>query len=261
MAMLSNGVYSFSEILTENLSYGTGFTPNSGKIYNNDATVSISGLWSGLPSDGLVFYAPLSANASAAETGQALSTHSGEVTYTTANGIPCALFDGSSVLAAGTSGIPYSNSPFTMSFFICPTSSPSADTGVFAFGKDSDGRLISVVYSSGVITLASHGGGWGQGSSTQITWDNTMKHIAFVIGQGNVDNRPLSVYLNGVKVTDTYLRMSGFASDFKMYIGSYWGNADYIPNFTGYLSSLRIYDRALAPDEISTLASEFTITA
>jgi hypothetical protein len=88
-----------------------------------------------------------------------------------------------------------------------------------------------------------------------------MKHIAFVVGQGNVDNRPLSVYLNGEKVTDTYLRMSGFASDFKMYIGSYWGNADYIPNFTGYLSRLRIYDRALAPDEISTLASEFTITA
>lgn len=47
----------------------------------------------------------------------------------------------------------------------------------------------------------------------------------------------------------------------KLFLGSYWGNATYLPNLTGYLAAIRIYNRALTAAEIAALAAEFTPTA
>lgn len=59
--VLTDGFYGKAETLTEGLTFGTGYTPEVGTVYNADATIEV-GKYSKheiVPSDGLVFYAPL----------------------------------------------------------------------------------------------------------------------------------------------------------------------------------------------------------
>lgn len=51
LAVLSGDVYSFADTITENLTYGNGYTPVPEGIYDKEAMVTVAGLWMGLPSE------------------------------------------------------------------------------------------------------------------------------------------------------------------------------------------------------------------
>ena len=64
-AVLNNGIYSFQSNSTSGLTYSS-VTPVVGKIYADGALVTIASLYMGIPTEGLVFYAPLASSAAAA---------------------------------------------------------------------------------------------------------------------------------------------------------------------------------------------------
>ena len=57
-AVLNDGVYTFEDTVTQGLAY-TSVMPQVGNIYSADAMARVAYLYDGIPSEGLIFYAPL----------------------------------------------------------------------------------------------------------------------------------------------------------------------------------------------------------
>ena len=100
-AVLNEGVYTFEDTVTTGLSY-TSVTPQVGSIYSADALVYVSSLYTGIPTDGLVFYAPLAEDTATAETGQTLN-YTGNFQFNIVSGIPCAVFSGEEKISVDNS--------------------------------------------------------------------------------------------------------------------------------------------------------------
>ena len=254
-AVLSGGKYSYESAVTSGLSYGSGFTPEVGKVYADGALIQAN-LYDGIPKDSLVFYAPLSSAAQTAETGQSLTT-SGTISYGSVAGIPCATFDGSSYISFPDTNLPTLKND--CSFSVWAKHSMSG-TGYFVFyyGIQSyDGTACGISKdANGTI-------GWDWGANAgrlfQYSGADTWQHICFVCS-----NQTAYMYLNGVLQTNfTYdigwdsvsTSKTGTASiGARIQGGNPW-------NFPGSIAGLRIYNRALTADEISALAAEFTPSA
>lgn len=85
-AVLTNGVYSFEETITEGLSYSS-VTPKVGAVYSSDALGEVK-LWTGagnipagVPTDGLLAWYPLTVNANDAFGGRSDSIINGNVDF------------------------------------------------------------------------------------------------------------------------------------------------------------------------------------
>ena len=93
-----------------------------------------------IPTDGLVFYAPLAESKATAETGQTLNV-TGSISYQSIDGIPCAYFDSSSIETKNNfTEISGSNSTFTASIWGCmPNGYNGVQTLLFFGGDDGNG--------------------------------------------------------------------------------------------------------------------------
>lgn len=242
-AVSTDGIYSFEETVTEGLTYGTAFTPSVDKIYNADVTVAVSGLYRGVDPS-LVFYAPLSAQADSAETGQTF-TASGTVTYQTVDGVPCAYFDGSSYLETTSSGLPVGGSPRTVSVWIKPTRMSSAWQGCFGYGQSSSYMRLYVCLNYSSLAINMYGADINPGIEVSESW----QHVLIT-----TDANTYRIYVNGTLRDDGEQTMNiegGVCTIGRLNDGS---------NYGGYLASCRIYDRVLSDSEITALANEFTPT-
>ena len=262
-AVLSEGVYSFESAATAGLVYADGFTPEVDKIYADGALVKTE-LFMGnsIPQNGLVFYASLNGQSqSTAETGQGISVYAGSPSYTTHYGIPCCYVDGSSVLQVETTNIPYSTDPISFSLWLCEDKEISSEHGIMSFGCNIDGELMAIVAASSCIRLAGHGPGYGMsGVDVPITFNRIWHHIAAVLGSGSNGTRPAYVYIDGVRAASGTFAYYLEGRTPSLFIGSYWKEM-YLSRIKGYLSSVRIYSRELASDEVAALAAEFTPSA
>jgi hypothetical protein len=77
-------------------------------------------------------------------------------------------------------------------------------------------------------------------------------HIVITFADG-VEN----VYING-SLVGTNTRSVNTGDGKAVCVGA--GIGDWIDVFMGYIADIRVYNRALTPDEISQLANEFTTT-
>lgn len=258
-AVLSGGVYSFEATITSGLHY-TSVQPEVNLVYSEDALIRAI-LYTGLPQNGLVFYAPLSASAATAVTGQTLTAYSGNPSFTTYKGIPCAYFDGGDVIRAGTTDIPYSTSPISFSFWFNIASNPYSDTGIISLGKNYDGCLMAPLSNQNGLGLSGHGPGYGMDNIAYITYNGTWHHIVAIFDTGSGGSRPGYIYVDGNLSASGTFYYNYFPDDPEFYIGSYWGDEVHLDNLTGYLAAVRIYNRKLSAQEITLLAQEFTPTA
>jgi hypothetical protein len=246
-AVLTDGVYSFEESVTSGLTY-TAITPVIGRVYTADALCEIKKLFDGslIPTEGQVFYVPLAQASTTAETGQTL-TPSGNVTYSTVDGIPCAAFDGQSYLSFQDDGLPIGATPRTVSIWLKPTASMS-DVVIFNYGADSSYQRFGLfLYDSRLVV------GIGGGVSDYVECNpfdlNKWYHIALTLSSNTV-----AFYVDGQSVgsitlsTTPNTTLSGTG-----YICHRNGEG-----FNGCVASCRIYDRVLSDDEIAELAREFT---
>ena len=263
-AVLNNGVYSFEQAVTSGLTYSV-ITPAVNGIYADGALVQAFLYQGWQPPAGAVFYAPLAASAVEAETGQDF-TITGNPAYSTApyQNILCAQFSGSDIIEADNTNIPYSDSPLSISMWLNIASNPESDSGILTIGSDSEyGAGLMVVYNSSGIKLSGHGPGYGWNTTASVTFARQWLHVVVVFGQGSGGSRPASVWINGTETSGSFAYNASAYSSYtpRFFLGSYWGNAAYIPNFTGRMAAVRIYNYALSPAEIATLYAEFTPTA
>lgn len=234
----ASGVYSFESSVTSSLTYGSGFTPEVGKIYDNGAFVRAE-LYTGIPENGLVLYIPLSSSANVAETGQTLTTVGSGLVYSTVDGIPCCAFSGGSYIGVGTDSLPLGN--FTVSYWVKFT---GTDWGIIYTQPGMNTGVDSTSLNFGNYTQ------WGVVAAT-----NTAIWHHFAVTR---DNDTVKVYLDGVNTPESTGTQSLYVDNAYCYLGVHPDGYSY--PFVGNLAAVRVYNRALSAGEIAGLAREFTPT-
>ena len=267
--VLQDGKYIVSETLTEGLTYTT-MTPVENYSYSEDALIRVGLYYSGVPTDGLVFYASLNGETpDVAETGQYLSQVNADdsqpVQYTTVNGVPCASFGtanysdecGYGGLSFNASDLPQGSSHRTISFWVKFTPILSEGYCLF-YGNYSRGNMVgaasSVNYNT--INFTYHG---DDAYSQGFDFADKLHHVVMVFkGSTNAD---ITYYYDGVKQEMSYVGYGSVSINTyggTCYIGC--GRSGWLSRFDGWMSSIRVYDRALSQEEITALSKEFTPT-
>mgnify|MGYP002768565722 CR=1 FL=1 len=201
-----------------------------------------------IPSEGLTLYVPLSEAPNASEW-----AGYGSITYKTVDGVPCAYFNGDNSNGLYMGGKAFETQTFTVSI-VFNTKSFSPTSGYmpylvnFGTSSSDNSRLalrldnyysnirnaLAMVYN-GVYLLV-------QNLSADTWYSAQMKF----------DGRQISLYLNGE--LKSQFNVSAMEIQSGVWIGKSPSNDG---AFNGYLSSLRVYNRALSDAEIALLAREF----
>lgn len=221
------------------------FVSEYGTMYKLNNLESSNLKINNIPVDGLLFYAPLSENKTVAETGQSLSIN-GTITYEEINGIPAALFNGSSYISMDTL-ITSDSQPYTLSCWFKKTS--GSDSAAFNIGHNSTARRFCLFCTSEYkIQLERCNTTVG----SEILGNDRMHHVlASYNGSGES-----KLYIDGVLVnSDSSTSISAANGDF--IIGRFAGYGGYYWN--GYISACRLYNRVLEDKEVVQLYKEFRI--
>lgn len=212
--------------------------------YDNFSNANI--LYQIIPTDGLVLYIPLKENKTTAETGQSLTTV-GTVNFQTESGIPCGYFNSSNYITFNTDNLPTGSQPRTISLW-----SKVNDFGyVFTYGDYSSQRFYGLQYrSNDIVYFTQHGGGVYVNSTKDL---KTWHHVCMTLTDSNALN--CVFYVDGVKY-DLKSDGGGYINTTNT-TGHLMGRSGY--HQTGYLSSVRLYNRVLTEEEIILLSKEFKI--
>ena len=248
------GYYTFEATATSGLTY-TDVTPTIGMIYDAGALVSVSKLWDGIPTRGLVFYAPLSSEQSTAETGQYLYNYSRN--YTTYKGVPCAQFSGEPMYSNTSAGLPTGNNPWTICIWVCPTA--IADTW-----NTSLSCMLGSWEAQGTKGVGLSCAGSGDNLGTKIgavdTWTERICPIVldtWYFLTATYDGSTIVGYCGGASQSVSVTTNIG---PDQLVIGNNLDSSNGSMPFYGYISSPRVYNRVLSQAEIAALAVEFTPT-
>lgn len=250
-AVLTDGFYRFESTLTSNLTYSV-VTPEVGKVYADGALVRAF-LYDGIPSDGLVFYAPLSTSANAAETGQSL-IYAGNYSFSTYQGIQAMNLQGGcvSVSTVAQSGL---DNGFALSMWICNAdwTDTSIVAGMGSWDDSSQQQWWGLQSYNGASSFC-YRPGINVGSRTNLEAD-TWYHVVYQISNGFA-----KAWVNGAEDLNAALEFSAVECSGKpLYLGSLYGNPSSYP-LNGYIAALRLYNRVLSSAEITALSREFTPT-
>ena len=234
-----DGHYVFSEEISEGLTYGTGYTPTVGKIYNKDATINVNKLWQGFvpTEDGLIFYASLDTNSTVAQTGQTMTltkTSTQEV-----DGVVATFFDSGSVIASSDERVAIGKFG-TLSAWIRPNS-PGGNQVIMYIGGNA-GSQWNLVLRGQYISIGING---SEVNPFIYEGFGAWHHLCCTLQDGN-----LELYIDGESVWTGSFNINVKGSGIS--IGSSG------EPFRGFISSPRVYNRVLEPDEIKILAKEIT---
>ena len=251
-AVLSGGVYSFDDTVTEGLTFGNGLVPAVDGIYDEQALVMVAKLYKGvnIPQDGLIFYAPLDYIYDTAVTGQTLVTN-GSQSYTTFSGVPCVLIESGYIETAENSGI-VGTASRTVSFWAYPTNKQTYCPAVSIGGtSQSSGKLFNCGTRLSGSLLCYEFTTWGNDIDKSFgTADNKLHHFAYVYNSETPGT--LTIYVDGVPYTHSVSGINTANGKFRLGRSTADGW-----EYTGYLAGVRIYDRALPKDDVLALAEEF----
>lgn len=205
-----------------------------------------------IPSEGLTLYVPLSEAPNASEW-----AGYGSITYKTVDGVPCAYFNGDNSNGLYMGEKAFETQTFTVSIVFntksfSPTSgympylvnfgTSSSDNSRLALRLDNyyagNKNALAMVYN-GVYLLV-------QNLSADTWYSAQMKF----------DGTQISLYLNGE--LQSQLNVSAMEIQSGVWIGKSPSNDG---AFNGYLSSMRVYNRALSDAEMALLAREFVFNS
>ena len=249
-AVLNEGAYTFESIETTGLTYGTSFIPAVGDIYDTEAFVKVSDLYRGIniPTDSLVFYAPLSANSNTAETGQSL-VRNGSVAFVKESGIQCARFSGGSISISPYFAELMNGGAYTTSFWIKIEQGYTGGIMSFAPGKSgyaSAGLLFSTSEES--MLIFGSAGTYNYGTEVDLT---VWTHVLLVC-----DGLSVRLFVDGIEKTSANMWIINIDSRNPVI-----GDTNNLTGLNGFIAGVRLYNRIVDESEILSLASEFTPTA
>ena len=242
-AVLNEGVYTFEDTVTTGLSY-TSVIPQVGSIYSSDALASVEALWDGIPTDGLVLYAPLNMSSICTKTGQTITETDISYAWDEILKGNAAVFNGSSArINLSTENIPSSGSPRTVSFWCCPSANSGAH--IFNIGGQAD-RFLFFMENTGIFYLKAGSNEISSGVSAEI---GKWYHICI-----KVDDSNSSLYINSSLAGSTGKPDN---SNSNFYLGCGYNQESF---FSGKMASLRIYNTALDSEKVELLYREHQIS-
>lgn len=268
--ILTDGKYAVSSEITTGLAYTT-MTPTVNYIYSEDALIRVGIYYSGIPTDGLVFYASLNGETpETAETGQTLSQVSADasypVQYVTEAGVPCAAFGsayygvdhGYCGLIFPSEGMPSGTEPRTISCWVKLCSMSDSDVFLGLGETTPAGCRFGIRWYYNYQAFIVDGYYAGIRMEDSIDDGLSWHHLVITFDESNINGAQF--YINGTAVStlpDGSNPMSTVLPSYCVIGAGEYGN--YV-GFDGWLSSVRIYNRVLSQEEITTLSKEFTPT-
>lgn len=240
----SNGRWSF---FTENTTFeGFEKEPKLGYVYvviDNKLIGNPIASTLTIPTDGLIFYAPLENSASTAETGQPL-TAEGDILYGNIDGERYATFDGEQYITASDAGFPTGTAARTIAFKFLKDESYDSDITIFSYGEASNNKRFSIGFSGDSLEV------WGRSNTTTYDYEfepGRWHHCAVTFEAGTE-----CLYVNGAFVeTQEHSGLNTALAE--VCIGACSG--DHIDGFVGCIADVCVYNRVLTADEISELAN------
>ena len=206
-----------------------------------------------IPSEGLTLYVPLSEAPNASEW-----TGYGSITYKTVDGVPCAYFNGDNGNGLYMEGKAFETQTFTVSI-VFNTKSFSPTSGYMPYlvnfgpSSTSDNDRLALRFDNyyagnkNALAMVYYGVYLLVQNLSKDTWYSA---------QMKFDGNQISLYLNGE--LQSQLNVSAKEIKSGVWIGKSPSNDG---AFNGYLSSLRVYNRALSDAEIALLAREFVFNS
>lgn len=236
-----DGTWSFADTVTSGLEYGIGYIPVLGNIYNSNATATIDKLFGFSIIDYAVFYAPLTASTTTAETGQTIEEYNSPEFITHAEK-KCVHFNQSAYLLSETTGVLTNQSPRTYSVEVYRGGSVHMKY-VFSHGGESDFCFRCYTTNNGLAIWSSEG--WdGMGSQLPQSW--TRLTIVYTGTQW------LVYFGSELKLTIDHT-VTQAASSEVLSIGSHFDGGG---AYDGYMRNFVIFDKALTVEEIQQLSEE-----
>ena len=187
-----------------------------------------------IPTDGLVFYAPLAEDKATAETGQTMSEMNGEILYINADGVPCGIFDDKLLLI---DPVTFPSTSFTMSIWYYRFKNAKT-ASFFSFG-------LHVTEEYGGIALRDEDGylGFdrdGGGEASEYLFSG-WTHCLLTYSQNT-----LKIYANGNLVYEASLVLNIPSENQKLSIGGWFDIDTGYYTVNGHISSARFYNRVLS---------------
>lgn len=246
--------YTFEETLTEGMTYGNGFTPEVGKVYDSEAMIEVANLWTNyipMPTDGLIFYTPLKEQKSSDELGIPLNYYgSAKQSYVYDDELKQTVckFEGG-VIATPTDQYVLPKQ-ITMSMWVKAFTNTS---GIWALNMQK--QSSAKAYQLRTNSVAVWNNSYDQEFSLPESNDRTKWHHYLM----TCDGQTLYGYLDGSLVVSQQCSTSSFRdSDYApISIGTNESFSDNSADFEGYITAVRVYNRALSDDEIKLLSTEF----
>ena len=197
--------------------------------------------------DSVVFYA--SGNSlEAAESGQAFTMSGSNVTQTSYMGIPTLKFSSSSKLSFPDTGLPSGGSAYTISLWAKADQPCYSESVLFMWGN-LNGNGAALAYCSGSAVRDVGGNGNDHSTSSNVIDHTELNHLAL-----SYDGSVSKIYVNGELVSTKTINRSLTLQEGTIGATHSWGEY-----FTGFISSIRVYNEALTDSEIAELAQEWTL--
>ena len=210
--------------------------------YNNFNNANI--IYSEIPTDGLIFYAPLDSKNNTAKTGQSIIEY-GNPDYIEYNGRKCIYLDGNSYLTSIADLLGSTNR--TMCCWINYSgNSDSSWRCAMMQGTGGGSYNANMICKSDSNTIA-----WSQSGGsiiTSISPLNKWNHVAIIY-----ENQYIKIYINGI-LTNTGSQTFSINKNY-ITIGAEISNS-LTPSiqWIGYISDCILYNRALTEEEIKILS-------
>lgn len=195
------------------------------------------------PTDGLVFHLSGETDSLTAETGQVFTKTGDSIVYTSNDGFPCWYTPSGQWMYSSDEGLPTGSSPWTQAVWVKCETNPSSESPVLSFGNlgsSRGGQALSFVNKTAIRSV----GGVGQDFTTDINVIDPLiwNHVAITY-----DGSTITIYVNGEAV-----KSGSHSKSIRLYgsNGLGIGGCRWEDPFQGWIRNVRIYNRALSPDEV-----------
>lgn len=237
-AVWGDNGYTISDDLTEGLVY-SGMTPQVGTIYDSTCSVRVAALYSSLAVEPElpVFYAPLMTNTSIEINPSSMTTGSGNVSFSTVDGVPTAVLDSGFLLWDKDSTLPNGNHEISISFGLRLTQTMKNKL-IFFYGSNDGYNGLGLQVNGTSITMSRKEGNNLIGDTQELQLD-TWYHILVTYTTDGM----WKLYINGTLKTSASKSLT-LASSYSFNFGCYTWSSSW-RNLYACITRARIYDYAI----------------
>lgn len=237
-AVWGDNGYTISDDLTEGLVY-SGMTPQVGTIYDSTCSVRVAALYSSLAVEPElpVFYAPLMTDTSIEINPSSMITGSGNVSFSTVDGVPTAVLDSGFLLWDKDSTLPNGNHEISISFGLRLTQTMENKL-IFFYGSNDGYNGLGLQVNGTSITMSTKEGNNLIGDTQELQLD-TWYHILVTYTTDGM----WKLYINGTLKTSASKSLT-LSSSYNFNFGNYIWSGSW-RNLYACITRARIYDYAI----------------